>query len=119
MYITYYIHHSIKLGIMQLTHYLDTSLLSAWGFHVEIRIYVDAIQIINYPGIELWINMDKYFIGKVTNMFNIYMHLASGSKLSRINLCYKRFMEILLDLIRYEGQKIYFIRRLTNGRKDY
>ena len=32
---------------------------------VEIRIYVDCIQIINYPGPAKWIDMDKFATGKV------------------------------------------------------
>ena len=32
---------------------------------VEIRIYVDSIQIINYPGLAKWINMEKFVAGKV------------------------------------------------------
>lgn len=34
------------------------------GEPVEIRIYVDSIQIINYPGPDKWINMDKFIVGK-------------------------------------------------------
>ncbi len=32
---------------------------------VEIRIYVDSIQIINYPGLEKWIDIEKFVTGKV------------------------------------------------------
>mgnify|MGYP000422333834 CR=1 FL=1 len=32
---------------------------------VEIRIYVDSIQIINYPGLAKWINPEKFAAGKV------------------------------------------------------
>lgn len=32
---------------------------------VEIRIYVDSIQIINYPGLEKWIDIEKFALGKV------------------------------------------------------
>ncbi|MBR5565149.1 MAG: putative DNA binding domain-containing protein [Roseburia sp.] len=32
---------------------------------VEIRIYVDSIQIINYPGLEKWIDIEKFASGKV------------------------------------------------------
>ena len=32
---------------------------------VEIRIYVDSIQIINYPGLEKWIDIEKFVSGKV------------------------------------------------------
>ena len=32
---------------------------------VEIRIYVDSIQIINYPGLEKWIDIEKFATGKV------------------------------------------------------
>lgn len=35
------------------------------GEPVEIRIYVDNIQILNYPGPDKWINMDQFVIGKV------------------------------------------------------
>ena len=35
------------------------------GEPVEIRIYVDRIQILNYPGPDKWINMDKFVIGKI------------------------------------------------------
>lgn len=35
------------------------------GEPVEIRIYVDCIQIINYPGPDKWINMDKFAAGKI------------------------------------------------------
>lgn len=31
---------------------------------VEIRIYVDSIQIINYPGLAKWINLEKFEAGK-------------------------------------------------------
>lgn len=31
---------------------------------VEIRIYVDSIQIINYPGLEKWIDIEKFTAGK-------------------------------------------------------
>ena len=32
---------------------------------VEIRIYVDNIQILNYPGLAKWINLDKFAAGKI------------------------------------------------------
>lgn len=32
---------------------------------VEIRIYVDSIQIINYPGLEKWIDIEKFATGKI------------------------------------------------------
>lgn len=32
---------------------------------VEIRIYVDSIQIINYPGLAKWINLEKFEAGKI------------------------------------------------------
>jgi ATP-dependent DNA helicase RecG len=32
---------------------------------VEVRIYVDHIMIINYPGPEKWIDMEKFAVGKV------------------------------------------------------
>ena len=32
---------------------------------VEIRIYVDSIQILNYPGLAKWINLDKFVAGKI------------------------------------------------------
>lgn len=35
------------------------------GEPVEIRIYIDNIQILNYPGPDKWINMDQFVIGKV------------------------------------------------------
>ena len=35
------------------------------GEPVEIRIYVDCLQIINYPGPDKWISMDKFAAGKV------------------------------------------------------
>jgi ATP-dependent DNA helicase RecG len=35
------------------------------GDPVEIRIYVDCTQIINYPGPDKWINMNQFVIGKV------------------------------------------------------
>ena len=31
---------------------------------VEVRIYVDSIQIINYPGLSRWIDLDKFVKGK-------------------------------------------------------
>lgn len=35
------------------------------GEPVEIRIYVDNIQILNYPGPDKWINMDQFIVGKI------------------------------------------------------
>lgn len=32
---------------------------------VEIRIYVDSIQILNYPGLAKWINIERFVEGKV------------------------------------------------------
>lgn len=32
---------------------------------VEIRVYIDSIQIINYPGPYKWINIDQFILGKV------------------------------------------------------
>lgn len=53
---------------------LDLIILTRFGgnFHksyrepdpVEIRIYVDSIQIINYPGLAKWIDAEKFAIGK-------------------------------------------------------
>lgn len=31
---------------------------------VEIRIYVDSIQILNYPGLARWINLERFAVGK-------------------------------------------------------
>ena len=31
---------------------------------VEVRVYVDSIQIINYPGLSRWIDLDKFVKGK-------------------------------------------------------
>lgn len=31
----------------------------------EIRIYVDSIQILNYPGLAKWINLEQFIAGKI------------------------------------------------------
>lgn len=55
---------------------------------VEIRIYVDSIQIINYPGPAKWINMEKFKEGKVRA--RKYRNRRIGEFLKEIDLSEKQ-----------------------------
>ena len=55
---------------------------------VEIRIYVDCIQIINYPGPEKWIDMEKFATGKVRA--RRYRNRRIGEFLKEIDLSEKQ-----------------------------
>ena len=55
---------------------------------VEIRIYVDSIQVINYPGPAKWINMDKLAAGQVRARKNRNRRI--GEFLKEIDLSEKK-----------------------------
>lgn len=55
---------------------------------VEIRIYVDCIKIINYPGPAKWIDMDKFRQGKV--LARKYRNRRIGEFFKEIDLSEKK-----------------------------
>lgn len=55
---------------------------------VEIRIYVDSIQILNYPGLAKWINLDKFAAGKVKG--RKYRNRRIGELFKEIDLSEKK-----------------------------
>jgi len=55
---------------------------------VEIRIYIDCIKIINYPGPAKWIDMDKFKEGKV--LARKYRNRRIGEFLKEIDLSEKK-----------------------------
>ena len=55
---------------------------------VEIRIYLDCMKIINYPGPEKWINMDVFKTGKV--VARRYLNRRIGEFLKEIDLSEKK-----------------------------
>lgn len=55
---------------------------------VEIRIYVDSIQIINYPGLAKWINLDKFKEGKIKG--RKYRNRRIGELFKEIELSEKK-----------------------------
>jgi ATP-dependent DNA helicase RecG len=55
---------------------------------VEIRIYVDNIQIINYPGLGKWINLEQFLEGKVRA--RKYRNRRIGELFKEIDLAEKR-----------------------------
>lgn len=60
---------------------------------VEIRIYVDSIQIINYPGLAKWINLEKFEAGKIRG--RKYRNRRIGELFKEIDLSEKREPEFL------------------------
>lgn len=55
---------------------------------VEIRIYVDSIQILNYPGLAKWINLDKFKEGKIKG--RKYRNRRIGELFKEIDLSEKK-----------------------------
>ncbi len=55
---------------------------------VEIRIYVDSIQIINYPGLAKWINLERFVSGKVKG--RKYRNRRIGELFKEIDLSEKK-----------------------------
>ena len=55
---------------------------------VEIRIYVDSIQIINYPGLAKWINLEKFEAGKIRG--RKYRNRRIGELFKEIDLSEKK-----------------------------
>ena len=55
---------------------------------VEIRIYVDSIQILNYPGLAKWINLERFVSGKVKG--RKYRNRRIGELFKEIDLSEKK-----------------------------
>ena len=55
---------------------------------VEIRIYVDSIQILNYPGLAKWINLEKFETGKLKG--RKYRNRRIGELFKEIELSEKK-----------------------------
>lgn len=55
---------------------------------VEIRIYVDSIQILNYPGLAKWINIERFVEGKVKG--RKYRNRRIGELFKEIDLSEKK-----------------------------
>ena len=55
---------------------------------VEIRIYVDSIQIINYPGLAKWINLERFETGKIKG--RKYRNRRIGELFKEIDLSEKK-----------------------------
>jgi ATP-dependent DNA helicase RecG len=55
---------------------------------VEIRIYVDSIQILNYPGLAKWINLERFATGKVKG--RKYRNRRIGELFKEIDLSEKK-----------------------------
>lgn len=55
---------------------------------VEIRIYVDSIQILNYPGLAKWINVERFAAGKVKG--RKYRNRRIGELFKEIELSEKK-----------------------------
>jgi predicted HTH transcriptional regulator len=55
---------------------------------VEIRIYVDSIQILNYPGLAKWINLVRFVSGKVKG--RKYRNRRIGELFKEIDLSDKK-----------------------------
>ena len=55
---------------------------------VEIRIYVDSIQIINYPGLAKWINLERFTKGKIKG--RKYRNRRIGELFKEIDLSEKK-----------------------------
>lgn len=55
---------------------------------VEIRIYVDSIQILNYPGLAKWISLDKFKEGKIRG--RKYRNRRIGELFKEIDLSEKK-----------------------------
>lgn len=60
---------------------------------VEIRIYVDSIQILNYPGLAKWINLEKFETGKIRG--RKYRNRRIGELFKEIDLSEKKRQEFL------------------------
>ena len=73
---------------------------------VEIRIYLDCIKIINYPGPEKWINMDVFKTGKA--IARRYRNRRIGEFLKEIDLSEKRSTGItkILETLRLNGSPL-------------
>ena len=55
---------------------------------VEIRIYVDSIEILNYPGLAKWINFDYFKEGKIRG--RKYRNRRIGELFKEIDLSEKK-----------------------------
>ena len=55
---------------------------------VEIRIYVDSIQILNYPGLEKWINLERFAEGRIKG--RKYRNRRIGELFKEIDLSEKK-----------------------------
>lgn len=55
---------------------------------MEIRIYVDSIQILNYPGLAKWINLERFVSGKVKG--RKYRNRRIGELFKEIDLSEKK-----------------------------
>lgn len=55
---------------------------------VEIRIYVDSIQILNYPGLAKWINLERFEEGKIRG--RKYRNRRIGEFFKEIDLSEKK-----------------------------
>ena len=55
---------------------------------MEIRIYVDSIQILNYPGLAKWISLDKFKEGKIKG--RKYRNRRIGELFKEIELSEKK-----------------------------
>ena len=93
--------------------YLEEALVNAVfnksyreGEPVEIRIYIDSIQIINYPGPDKWINMNKFASGKVRA--RKYRNRRIGEFLKEIDLSEKQGTGIptILSELRKNGSPL-------------
>ena len=73
---------------------------------VEIRIYVDSIQILNYPGPDQWIDMDKFAKGKIRS--RKYRNRRIGELFQEIDLSEKKSTGItkILDELKRNGSPL-------------
>ena len=84
---------------------------------VEIRIYIDCIKILNYPGPQLWIDMDKMKEGKV--LARRYRNRRIGEFLKDIDLTEKQSTGIskIIRVLKENGSSLPEFE--TNDRRDY
>ena len=70
---------------------------------IEIRIYVDCIKILNYPGPELWIDMEKFAEGKIIS--RKYRNRRIGEFFQEIELSEKKSTGItkILRVLKQNG----------------
>lgn len=76
---------------------------------VEIRIYVDSIQILNYPGLAKWISLDKFKEGKIKG--RKYRNRRIGELFKEIELSEKKgtgIPKILRELAQNGSPEIEF-----------